>query len=119
MQRLPPRASEDPTVLTAQLLLPIGFGILAIAAPTSAAFSGRALFILLPFGAGLILIAGGLSHPRQGVRRVIAALLSPMGLAALVLAAWAALSLLWTPFLHEAGQRLFKVTSTLALATVV
>jgi len=121
MSLMPPRtfqASEDPALLTAQLLVRIGFGVLAIAVPVTAAFSRRALFVLLPFGAALILIAAVLSQPRRGWDRLLSALRSPIGIAALFLCLWSALSLLWTPYPVDGMQRLLKVVSTLALATV-
>jgi hypothetical protein len=116
----PPTASapEDPALLTAQLLLRIGFGVLAIAVPVTAAFYRRAPFVLLPFGAGLIIIAALLTRPDAAVRRVGAAMRSPIGIAALFLGGWAALSLFWAPYHHDAGQRLFKTTLTIVVAAV-
>jgi hypothetical protein len=121
MQRRPLRslnASPDPAVLTSQLLLRIGFGVLAVAVPVVAPFSRRSIFILLPFGAGLIVLAAAMIDIRRGARRLLDQLLSPIGLAAIVLAVWAGLSIIWTPFRFEAGVRLFKDAGTGALAMI-
>jgi hypothetical protein len=121
MQRRPlrgPTSSPDPAVLTSQLLLRIGFGVLAIAVPVVAAFSRRSIFILLPFGAGLIVLAAAMIDIREGAKRLVDRLFSPIGLAAIVLVVWAGLSIVWTPFRFEAGVRLFKDAGTGALAMI-
>ena len=92
--------------------------MLGIVAPCAAIGARRAIFILMPIGAALILLAALLGSRGEGFRHFRDALLSPVGIAILFLAAWSALTLLWTPFRVEAGARFVKVAGTLVLASV-
>lgn len=113
-----PRQPDDPAALTASLLLRLGLATLAIAVPATACFSRRIIFVLLPFGAVLILIAAILGASSGGGRRLLRALQSPIGIAAIVLAIWGLLSLLWAPYPVDAGQRLFKLMATTLLTAL-
>lgn len=109
---------DDPAADAAVLLLRLGLAVLAMAVPVSMALSRRALFILLPIGAGLLLLAGLLLAGAPLRRRLQTAFLSPAGLAALGLIAWSALSILWSPVGLEAAERLSKIGGTLLLVIV-
>ena len=109
------RFTETPAAEAALLMIRLGLFLLAVASPVAAAVSRRAIFILTPVGCALLLI-GGLLAPRGdilgGLRR---AALSPSGIAGLFLAFWAGLSLIWTPFLADAGERYVKTLATCLL----
>jgi hypothetical protein len=115
----PVNRQDDPAADAAGLLLRIGLAILAVGLPVAAVLSRRAVFSLMPVGSVLILAAAVVSPSPGSVTRLRNALRSPVGLAGLFLLAWAALSLLWTPFLNLAAERLFKVGGTAILVTMV
>ena len=106
---------EDPAEDAAVLLLRVGLFVLAMAVPVSMALSRRALFILLPIGAGIMLVAGLLLSDASAKRRLSSTLLSPAGLSGLGLVGWGALSLIWSPVGAEAVERLAKTAGTLLL----
>jgi hypothetical protein len=114
----PVNRQDDPAADAAGLLLRIGLAILAMALPIAAVLSRRAVFSLMPVGSVLILAAAVVSPSPGSLTRLRHALRSPVGLASLFLLGWAALSLLWTPFLPLAAERLFKVGGTAALVTI-
>ncbi|HUO53927.1 MAG TPA: hypothetical protein VMU18_04245, partial [Rhodoblastus sp.] len=103
------RASEG----AANLLLRIGVATAFIATPVFQLVSQRAIFILPPIAAALILAAGMALAPRLNLREILALLPTRVGLAASFLAFWMLLSLLWTPFPAEAAPRLVKALLTL------
>jgi hypothetical protein len=100
------------------LLLRLGLAILAIAVPISVAVSRRALFILVPVGASLVLVAGLLLSDHPIRRRIGDTLLSPAGLCGLGLIAWAALSIVWSPVGIGGAERLAKTAGTMLLVVV-
>ncbi len=108
---------RDPAARAAGLLLRIGFGLLVVVLPVAAVYSRRAVFILAPIGALVMIIASAVMEetpdPRSGLKRLLS---GPTGLACAFLAAWSGLSLLWTPFPAEAAERLFRVLGALVLA---
>jgi hypothetical protein len=108
---------EQVAAKAAGLLLRIGFALLVIVIPVASVVSRRAVFILAPVGALIIIIASALMEetpdPRSGLQRLVS---GPVGLAATFLAAWSGLSLAWTPFPAEAAERLFNVVGAAALA---
>ncbi|WP_131194474.1 peptide ABC transporter permease [Lichenihabitans psoromatis] len=110
--------NEDPAEDAAVLLLRIGLAVLAMAVPISMVLSRRALFILVPIGAGLLLVAGLLLSDRSLLRRLRTTLLSTAGLSGLGLLAWSALSLVWSPVGIDAAERLAKIGGTLLLVIV-
>jgi hypothetical protein len=114
----PVNRQDDPAADAAGLLLRIGLAILAVALPVAAVLSRRAVFSLMPVGSVLILAAAVVSPSPGSLTRLRNALRSPVGLASLFLLGWAALSLLWTPFLNLAAERLFKVAGTVILVTM-
>src|SRR5580704_14801867 len=91
-------ASSDAAEDASRLLQRLGYVVLALGAPCAEALSSRAIFLFFPIGIALLLVAAMLS-PAKGVgARIDQALRSPICLTSLALLAWAALSLLWTPF---------------------
>ncbi|MBL8590604.1 MAG: peptide ABC transporter permease [Methylobacteriaceae bacterium] len=107
---------DDPAAEASQFLIRLGLAVLTIAAPLAALVSRRAIFLLFPLGCGVILVGALLAPRRDAAQRMRAASFTRMGLFALVLLGWAALSLVWTPFREEAAERVLKVAGTLALA---
>jgi hypothetical protein len=120
MAQLSDVSRGDAAADAAQLLSRIGYAALAVAAPSAATLSSRAMFVLFPVGVALLLVAATLD-PVAGVgARLRALTASPVAWAALALFAWACLSLLWTPFPIPGAQRLLKIAMTaLAAAAVV
>ncbi len=118
MQPSPQRRFDDPAADAALLLIRLGLTVLAFAVPLSAVVSRRALFSLLPVGAGLLLVAATLLPRPPAGRRLRQSLLSPAGLGGLALLAWSALSLIWTPFPVDAAQRWGKEAGTLVLVVL-
>lgn len=97
------------------LLLRLGLSIIAIAVPVSTALSRRAPFILLPVGAGVVLVAGLLLSDVPIRRRLAGALLSTAGFCGVALLGWSTLSLLWSPVGTLAVEKLAKTAGTIAL----
>lgn len=95
---------------TAALLRRIGFAILFFAIPLAALFTRRALVVMAPLAVALIVLAafldGAAKDPWQ---KAIGFLTSRAGIAGFVLVLWAALSLIWTPFLNVASERLLNI----------
>ena len=110
---------SDAAADAAQLLSRIGYAALALATPSAATLSSRAMFVLFPVGVALLLVAATLD-PVAGVgARLRALVASPVAWAAVALFAWAGLSLLWTPFPIPGAQRLLKIAMTALAATAV
>lgn len=108
-----PDAAAD----AAQLLSRIGYAVLALAAPSAVILSARAIFLLFPIGVALVLVAAALDPVIGLPERFRAARNSPTAWAAVALFAWAALSVLWSPFPSSGGQMLLKIAMT-AIATM-
>lgn len=118
MSSTTPKIIEDPAEDAAVLLLRIGLAVLALAVPISTALSRRALFILVPIGAALVLLAGVLLSDQPIRRRLRATFLSLTGLCGVGLIAWGLLSIVWSPVGPDAFQRLIKIAGTLLLVIV-
>lgn len=114
-----PRPIDDPAADAALLLIRLGLLVLAFAVPLSAVASRRAVFTLLPIGAGLLLVAAGLLPRPPVLRRLAIGLTTAAGLGGAAVLVWSAASLLWTPFPAEAGQRWLKEGGTIALVALV
>lgn len=112
----------DPAADAARFLRRLAFIILFIVAPLSEVLSHGLIYVLLPIGAAVFVIAAfldsGDAAPRRLLTGLLAALVRPVGLAAGFLAFWAALSLIWTPFPADAIGKLARTLLTVALAMV-
>lgn len=102
--------TADPSADAAAVLQRLGFAILFFAVPVVGLFTRRALVVMAPLAVILLVMAaildGGSKHLRQ---RLTGLATSSSGAAGLVLLLWASLSLIWTPFLPEASERLFNI----------
>jgi hypothetical protein len=101
----------DPAAEAARLLCRLALIILMIITPVAELFSHGALYVLLPVGATILVIAGWLSSGLRGLH-LGAALLTSIGLAALFLVFWSGLSLAWTPFPTEGAARFGSALGT-------
>jgi hypothetical protein len=112
---------DDPPADAARLLDRLGFAILMIGTPLAGLFWLGAIYVLLPVGAVLLLIAAALTSTRQGPLHVLMreAVSSVIGSAALFLLGWAGLSLVWTPFHGQAEERFGKALVTGLLVFLV
>jgi hypothetical protein len=117
MQLTAPSRFNDPAADAARLLFWVAFAILFVATPVAAAVSRQAIYSLLPIGAVLTLVAASLSIETSGSEVVGARLTTLTAGIGFFLIAWAALSIVWTPFPAEAGVRVIKglVTALLVI----
>src|SRR4051812_30263677 len=100
----------DPSADAAAVLRRLGFWLLLFAAPVGALFSRRAVVIVAPLAVALLVLAAALDRgSRLSAGRLRQIAVSPGGLAGLLMIFWAALSLVWTPFLAEASERLLNL----------
>lgn len=112
MARSASPTANPPAATAAALLRRLGFAILLFAVPLAALFTRRALVVLAPLAVALIVLAAFLDgSARNPLRRAKAFVISRAGLAGLVLVLWAGLSLIWTPFVEEASERLFNIVA--------
>jgi hypothetical protein len=96
----------------AALLRRIGFAILLFAIPLAALFSRRAVVVMAPLAVALIVLAAFLDGTAKNPwQKAIGFVTSRAGLAGLVLVLWAALSLVWTPFVPQASERLLNIVA--------
>jgi hypothetical protein len=116
MVRFPDSAQTDDAADAAQFLSRVGYVVLALAAPASVVLHPLALFVLLPIGVALLVVATVLDPAAGALDRLGEALRSPLVLIGLAGLAWAALSILWTPFPVPAGQHVLRLVGlTLAV----
>jgi hypothetical protein len=114
------RTPEDPAQQAARLLSRLGVFILFVVAQIAPVLARQTVYILLPIGAALLLLAASLSAPEQDRRGEIvrSVAVSPLLLGVVFLLAWAGLSLVWTPFSNGPGERFAKNSGTLALVVL-
>jgi hypothetical protein len=101
----------DPAAEAGRFLCRLALIILMILTPAAELVSNGALYVLLPVGATVLVLSGWLSGGLRE-RHLGAAFLTPIGLAALFLAIWSGVSLVWTPFPAEAGARFARALGT-------
>ena len=107
----------DPAEKAALLLFRIGLAILCIILPVASVFSRRAIVVIAPIGAIILIMSAFMMKGHlDAVARIKTTILSPAGMAAIFLIIWSAASLLWTPFPSPAAERLFRVVGTAGLA---
>lgn len=103
--------TATPSADAAAMLRRLGFAILFFAVPMAALFTRRALVVMAPLAVILLVIASVLDGgARHAWDKLTALAVSPGGVAGLVLLLWAGLSLVWTPFLPQASERLLNIT---------
>lgn len=106
----------DPAESAAAMLLRFGFAIFALVIPSAALLSRWVIVVLVPIGAVLIILSALLrSDQARLTDRAMGQIATEPGLACLLLAFWAAASLLWTPLPGEALEKLFKMLGVVAL----
>lgn len=96
-----------------------GMTILMVGAPLVGVLSRRALFVLLPVGAGILGAAFLVSTTTDGIRVLRMATITPLGYAILFLASWMGLSLVWTPFPGAAAPRYAATLSVGIIAALI
>ncbi len=112
------RSSDTPAEAAAKLLIRLGLGTLFAGLPCMGVFWRGAIYVLMPVGAVLVLSGAMLDAPRHPGRRLWEAFARPAGAAALFLALWAGLSLLWTPFPAQASVRFLQSFAAAILASL-
>ncbi|MCJ2036680.1 peptide ABC transporter permease [Methylobacterium sp. J-068] len=111
-----PHSSVDPALDAAALLRRIGFIGLFVIMPVSAQFARRAVVVLAPIAVALLVLASIIDGKSRPVRPASTRLLrSPAFLSGCLFILWAALSLVWTPFLDLATERLLNLVATLLM----
>ena len=106
--------TADPAAAAASLLRRVGFTILMTVVPVTALFTRRAVVVLAPVGIVLLVLAAVLDGNSASIKeRLRSLVLSPGGLAAGVALGWCVLSLVWTPFLAQASERLVNIAGVL------
>jgi hypothetical protein len=104
--------TANPSADAAALLRRLAFAILFFGIPLAALFTRRALVVMAPLAVGLIVMAAFLDGSARSARQKVMSLAtSQAGLAGLVLLLWAGLSLVWTPFVPQASERLFNIVA--------
>lgn len=111
-----PRHTEDPATDAAHLITRLAIALLLIVAPIASVGTRRAIYVLVPVGVALTLVAWLLDPGSRGPRQLRAALFSSTGMLLLGLVCWAALSLIWTPFGVGPSERFVKSAATFILA---
>jgi hypothetical protein len=96
----------------------MGYAVLAVGAPVGVVVHPIALFIFFPIGVAMILMAAALEAKPGFLDRLLGSFRTPAFLALIALVAWAALSVLWTPYPVSALQEVLKLALLIA-ATLV
>ncbi len=117
MSVLSRRNNDEPAEEASRLLLRIGVFLLFVVSLIAPILARQTVYVLLPIGAALLLAAATLTPEEGSARSMRSILFSPPFLAALLLSAWTALSLLWTPF-EGPAERFAKIAATLALVAL-
>ena len=118
MARFPDLAQKDDAADASQFLSRVGYVVLGLAAPASVVLHPLALFVLLPIGVALVVVAAVLDPAADALTRIGETFRSPLVLIGLAGLAWAALSILWTPFPVAAAQHVLKLAG-MALAVLL
>lgn len=110
------RHPEEPAAEAAHLITRLAIALLLIVAPIASVGTRRAIYVLVPIGVALTLVAWLLEPGGRGPRQLRDALFSSTGLLVIFLGLFAALSLIWTPFGQGPSERYVKSASTFVLA---
>ncbi len=107
----------DPAADAASLLRRLGFATLTLLTPTVALVTRRGVVVLVPIGVALLVLAAALDGAQRPLGVVWEKVrTSRTALAAMIVLLWCALSLVWTPFIGPAAERLGNIVATAALA---
>jgi hypothetical protein len=109
------RPADDPAEEAARLLLRLGVFMLFVISLLAPILARQTVYILLPVGAALLLASASLSENGRSGGSLRSILASPPVWAALLLAAWAGISLFWTPFEGGPAERFAKAAATMAM----
>ena len=116
MARAPISHTIDPALDAAVLLRRVGFFGLFVVVPIAAQVARRAAVILVPISVILLILASAIDGKTRPIRPIIQRLVrSPAFLAGLLVLFWATLSLIWTPFLGAATERVLNLAATILL----
>ncbi|MGC5781429.1 peptide ABC transporter permease [Methylobacterium sp. NFXW15] len=114
-----PTQTIDPALDAAALLRRVGFFGLFVILPVLAQVARRAAVILAPIAVVLLIIASSIDRRQRPMNPAFRRLLTaPAFLAGSLVVLWSALSLVWTPFLGPAGERLANLVATILLGLV-
>lgn len=111
-------ANRDDAVDASRFFWRIGYLVLAVGAPVGVVLHPLGLYVMFSIGVGLVLIAAALDAGPGSLERFLRPFFVPAFLALLAGLAWAALSILWTPYPVAAGQLLLKLI-VLLVATML
>ena len=111
-------AGSDDAVDAARFFSRLGYALLGVGAPVAVVLHPLGLFVIFPIGVALILMAAALEAGPGFLERLARPLGIPAFLALLAGLAWAALSILWTPYPVAAVQQALKI-GLLGVATLL
>ncbi|MGL4811520.1 MAG: hypothetical protein ACRCXM_07065 [Beijerinckiaceae bacterium] len=110
-------ARVDPAADAAYLLRRLGLAVLCIALPMAAFSMRRAAVILMPVGVILLILAAMFDPAEKPFGAQLGqALRSPLAWLAIGFAAWAVLSLIWTPAVRAGTDRAANIAGVMAVA---
>ena len=116
-KKSPRDADRDDAADASRFFSRIGYLVLGVGAPVGVVLHPLGLYVMFAIGVGLILIAAALDAEPRFLERFLRPFFVPAFLALLAGLAWAALSILWSPYPVPAGQRLIKL-GVLLVATM-
>src|ERR1700734_1901153 len=107
-------AERDDAAGASRFFSRIGYLVLAVGAPVGVVLHPLGLYVMFSIGVGLVLIASALDAEPGFFDRFMRPFAIPAFVVLLAGLAWAALSVLWTPYPVAAGQLLLKMGVLLA-----
>ena len=107
-------ADRDDAADASRFFSRMGYATLAVGAPVGVVVHPIALFVVFSIGIALILMAAALDGKPGFMSRFMRPFGVPAFLAFIAGLAWAALSILWTPYPVSAAQHLLKLTILIA-----
>lgn len=108
--------AKDPAEDAANILIRLGFGLLVLVLPVMAVFSRWVIFVLVPVGTIMLVLAAFISGRRdQPFARIFTRMGEWGGITALLWILWVMLSLAWTPQPVVAFEKAFRIIAITAL----